>query len=288
VAVAVYRNVNAVTHFCYAEDGTVVANFDPIHAQDRWFFEQASPQVLALLDQAGITPRAGEDEDDFDFVEAMFALAEATGVRLDRASIAEQPLLCSSIRNPFSDFVGDLLSRGGDERTASLFLTLLDDRTQKERVLRLLNDWLQREQFSHLPKQIESLRTVVVRMLSALQSVQVTLALLNMLGAGNEEVRATASQVLKILLYFEQRQEQEGARERFLLLVAAPEPEIARQAALALGGLGDQRAVEPLLRLLPLDPDKREIIQLLGQLRASSAAEPLFSRLNPHNANIDV
>jgi hypothetical protein len=101
-AVSVFCNVNAHTRFCYAEDGTVVANFDPIDAQDSWFFEQASPQVLALLERAGITPSLGEDEDDydevFDFVGAMHALAEAAGAHLDRESIAEKPLLCSGIR----------------------------------------------------------------------------------------------------------------------------------------------------------------------------------------------
>ncbi|HEU5367120.1 MAG TPA: DUF6461 domain-containing protein [Ktedonobacterales bacterium] len=102
-AVAVYRNVNAVTWFYFAEDGTLLANFDPIHARDQWFWAQASPQVQALLEQAGITPRVAEDEEDdededyFNHVEDMHALAEAAGVRLDRASIADTPLLCSGI-----------------------------------------------------------------------------------------------------------------------------------------------------------------------------------------------
>ncbi|HEX6777734.1 MAG TPA: DUF6461 domain-containing protein [Ktedonobacterales bacterium] len=102
-AVSVYRNVNAVTNFCFAEDGTLVADFDPIHARDQWFWAQASPQVQALLYQAGITPKGSEeaedeeDDDYFDFVEAMHALAEAAGVLLDRTSIADAPLLCSGI-----------------------------------------------------------------------------------------------------------------------------------------------------------------------------------------------
>ncbi len=99
--VAVYRNVNAVTWFCLAEDGALLADFDPIHARDQWFWAQASPQVLALLEQAGITPGGAEeeddDEDDFNHVEDMHALAEAAGVRLDRPSIADTPLLCSGI-----------------------------------------------------------------------------------------------------------------------------------------------------------------------------------------------
>jgi hypothetical protein len=100
-AVSVFCNVNAVTRFCYAEDGVLVANFDPIEVRSQEFFRDASPQVLALLGQAGITRFIGEDEYDFDerfdFVGAMHALAEAVGVRLDRASIAEKPLLCAGI-----------------------------------------------------------------------------------------------------------------------------------------------------------------------------------------------
>lgn len=107
-AVSVFCNVNAVTRFCYAEDGTIIADFDPIHARDRWFFEQASPQVLALLEQVGITQVTEDEEEEFyeesfDFVEAMHALAEAVGVRLDRASIADTPLLFSGIRHAKSD-----------------------------------------------------------------------------------------------------------------------------------------------------------------------------------------
>jgi hypothetical protein len=101
VAVSVFRNVNAVTRFCYAEDGVIVANFDPIHARHKGFFADASPQVLALLERAGITPLIAEDEydydEDFDFVGAMHALAEAAGARMDRESIAEKPLLCAGI-----------------------------------------------------------------------------------------------------------------------------------------------------------------------------------------------
>lgn len=102
-AVSVFCNVNAVTHFYLAEDEIIVADFDPIHARDRWFFAQASPQVLALLEQVGITQITEDEEDEFyeesfDFVEAMHALAEAAGVRLDRASIADTPLLFSGIR----------------------------------------------------------------------------------------------------------------------------------------------------------------------------------------------
>lgn len=108
VAAAVFHNVNAVTRFCYAEDGTVSVNFDPIAPP----FEDASPQTMTLLRQAGITPKSAEGGD---FVGAMFALAEAAGVRFDRKAIEERPLLSSFIRNPFSDFVSDLLTQGGKE-----------------------------------------------------------------------------------------------------------------------------------------------------------------------------
>lgn len=100
-AVSVFCNVNAHTNFCYAEDGVIIADFDPIDVRDEGFFADASPPVLALLDRTDITPFIPEDEYDydegFDFVGAMHALAEAAGVRLDRESIAEKPLLCAGI-----------------------------------------------------------------------------------------------------------------------------------------------------------------------------------------------
>lgn len=100
VAVSVLCSINADTFFHYAEDTKIVAGFDPLNIS----FDDASPRVQALLRQAGITREMVEDEEnDYDFVGAMLALAEAVGARLDRASLTEKPLLTSFISNPTSN-----------------------------------------------------------------------------------------------------------------------------------------------------------------------------------------
>jgi HEAT repeat protein len=294
VAVAVFRNVNAVPRFCYAEDGTVSVNFDPIAPP----FEDASPQTMTLLRQAGITPKSAEGG-GFGFVGAMFALAEAAGVRFDRKAIEERPLLSSFIRNPFSDFVSHLLTQGGDEQTAKRLLALLDDKWQPwqtQNLIHILDSGRVILDGRHIldgryivrnKQQREHLDAVAVRVVRALHSVQIIFPLLVVLRKGNQELRSAVSEILKALIRFDQRHDQEGARERLLALVSAAEPEVARHAALALGTLGDQRAVEPLVRVLSLYPHEREIVHLLGQLRAHSAVEPLQSLLNPQDENID-
>ncbi len=293
VAVSVFRNINAVTRFCYAEDGTIIANFEPFFPL--YSEEVADPRLQALLRLAGIPEQRAED--DYDSVETMFALAEAAGVRLTEEAIAEQPLLCSIIRNPFADFVGDLLNRGADEQTTDRLLALLGTWEPRERFLGLLNAWQQgtllpRRRLQEKDEQPGYLYTVTERILSELQSVHIIPPLLKALTEGNERVRSAASQLLKILLYFDQTCEREGAQERYLQLTTAPDLEIALQASIALGKAGDQRAIEPLLRLLPLYqelryPGRREIIPLLGQLRASSALEPLLNMLDSRDDNDD-
>ncbi len=122
-AVSVFRNINALMNFGYAEDGTILAKFEPPPLE-----EDISPRVLTLLSQAGIPQHFDEDE-DYDAEEIMLLLAEAAGVRMDHASIAEKPLLTSVIKNPVSDFVADLLDHGADEQAADRLLALLRNRT---------------------------------------------------------------------------------------------------------------------------------------------------------------
>lgn len=304
VAVSVYRNVNAVTRFCYAANGTIVAHFDPIDPP----FEDASLRVQALLHQAGITREGVEEEDEedfYDFVEGMFALAEAAGVSLDRESLVEKPLLTSFIRNPLSDFVGDLLTRGGDERTASRLFALLDDKWgYASRLLHILKSGQQRERQPHIQDHrplMARLRTITDGVLRTLLSVQITPALLKALDGGDQDLRSAAIEVLKALICFDQVHDEEGARERLLTLAGSTESEVAWPAALALGTLGDQRAVGPLLRILEgyssLYADWQragmvyspagQAVQLLGQLRATSAIEPLLNLLDPQGGDID-
>ena len=302
VAVSVSCDVNAFTRFCCAEDGTIVADFDPIDPP----FEDASPRLQALLHQAGITQERGEgddEEDSSDFVEDMFALAEAAGVSLDRESLIEKPLLTSVICNPLSDFVGDLLTRGGDERTASRLVALLGDKGEyASRLLDILKSGQQRERQpdiqDHRPS-MERLRAMTDGVLRALLAVQITPALLNALDERDQDLRSAAIEVLKALIYFEQAHDEAQARERLLALADIRESEVAWLAALTLGKLGDQRAVVPLLRLLQrysslTDRQKAgmfyssadKALQLLGQLRATSAIEPLLNLLDPQGKNI--
>lgn len=293
VAVSVFRNVNAHARFSYVEDGRVLTSFDPVNPP---LPEEVSPRIAALLRQANIPYERFEDEDeddydfDYDFIGTMFALAEASGVRLDLEAIAERPLLSSFIRNPFSDFVGDLLTKGSDEQTVDRFLGLLNDWSYRDYLLRFLSLAPEPEEHWHpertqLP---EHLHTVATSVLDTLLSAQITRPVLKVLEEGEPAVRAAAAKVLKTLVQFDSTHDREEARERLLLLASAPEPEVALQATMALGKLGDQRAIKPLLHLLPLYPGRREIVQLLGQLKASSAVAPLFNMLDPNGKTIDV
>ena len=92
VAITVYESINATLRFCSAEDGVMIADLDPLDLP----FEEASPRVRALLDLAGVTPERAWSK-TYDPVEALFALAEASGVRLDQEMIAEKLLLTSRI-----------------------------------------------------------------------------------------------------------------------------------------------------------------------------------------------
>lgn len=304
VAVSVFRNVNAVARFCYVEDGITIANFDPIDPP----FEDASPRIRALLRRAGITRKRVEkenEEDYFDFVEGMFALAEAAGVSLDQESLTEKPLLTSFIRNPLSDFVGDLLTHGGDEQTASRLFALLGDKWRYARqLLQILKNGQQKERQPHIRDDrplIEHLSAMTDGILRALLSVQITPALLEALDGSDQDLRSAVIEVLQALICFDQIHDEEGARERLLVLANITESEVAWPATLALGNLGDQRAVVPLLRMLEeysslhtkwqragmVYSPVGKAVQILGQLRTTDAIEPLLNLLDPQGADID-
>lgn len=301
-AVSVFRNVNAVTCFCYAENEAILAHFDPIDPP----FEEASPQVQAWLRQAGVTRERGveDDENDYDFVEVMFALAEAAGVNLDRESLVEKPLLTSFLRNTLADFIGDLLARGGDEQTASRLLALLGERWDAHRFLHILKSGQQKERQPHIHDDrplMKRLRTITHEVLRALLDVHITPILLKALDENHQDMRSAVVEVLLALICYDQVHDEEGARERLLALTTCTEAEVAWPAALALGSLGDQRAVGPLVQILEgysslyttwhrsgmVYSPAGKAVQLLGQLRATSAIEPLFSLLDPQGTDID-
>lgn len=304
VAVSVFRNVNAVTRFCYVEDGITIADFDPIDPP----FEDESPRIQALLRKAGITQERIEEDNEegyYDFVEGMFALAEAAGVSLDQESLAEKPLLTSFIRNPLSDFVGDLLTHGGDEQTASRLFALLGDKWRYARqLLQILKSGQQKVRQPHIRDDrplMERRRTMTDGILRALLSVHITPALLEALDESDQDLRSAVIEVLQALVCYDQIHDEEGARERLLTLAHITESEVAWPATLALGNLGDRRAVVPLLRMLEeysslhakwqragmVYSPVGKAVQMLGQLRTTDAIEPLLNLLDPQGADID-
>lgn len=304
-AVSVFRNVNAVTRFCYAEDGTILANFDPIDPP----FAEAVPQVQAWLRQAGIRRARGaeddEEDDVYDFVEVMFVLAEAAGACLDLEALVEKPLLTSFISNTLSEFIGDLLARGGDEQTASRLLALLGDRWgYANRFLHILKSGQQQEREPHIRDNrplMQRLRSITNEVLKALLTVQIIPILLKELDEGNQNTRPAVIEVLLALICYDQMHDEEGVRERLLTLAGHTETEVSWPAALALGNLGDQHATGPLLRILEgysslyaawhragmVYSPAGKAVQLLGQLRAPSSIEPLFDLLDPQGIDID-
>ncbi|HLI69731.1 MAG TPA: DUF6461 domain-containing protein [Ktedonobacteraceae bacterium] len=297
VVVSVFRNVNAHTCFCYAEDGTIIANFDPLIPP----FDDPSPQVQKLLRQAGITPESVEDEEeDYDFVGAMFALAQAVGVRLERETLEGKPLLSAFLRNPVADFLGDLFTQGGDEQTVNRLLALLAYPSHRAHLFDLMSRWQQ-------PECPEAVAKRVDRVLEVLLPMQAGKALLEVLKEeqsvdspkwdamtatrrrwrqydGSRKMAVT--EMLKALIRFDQMHDRPGTRERLLTLATAPQPEVVRLAALALGTLGDQRAAGPLVRVLSFYPHEKEAVQLLGQMHAKEAIEPLLSLLDPQDEEI--
>lgn len=306
VAVSVFCNVNAVARFCYAEDGTIIAHFDPLDPP----FADPAPQLQTLLRQARITQK--EDAQDngetysYDFVAAMFALAEAAGVSLDQAALLERPLLTSYVRNPLSDFVDDVLARGGDEHTVDRLFALLADRWGH--APRLLHILKQGQRMGILPQRkdrrpllTERMRIISDGVLQALISSQAIPALLDALAGSASHLRQAAKDVLHALICFDRAHDQDAARARLLALTESAETEVAWPAALALGDLGDQRAVGPLLRILEQVPSLSALwqqagmvyspagkaAQLLGQLRATSAIEPLLNLLDPLGRDAD-
>ncbi len=268
--VSVFRNINAVTRFSYAEDGALLTSFEPFDLPS----EDTSPQVQELLRKAKATLESDEDgsydsEDEYyDSVEAMFALAEAAGVRFEATAMTERPLLTSFVRNPVSDFIGDVFVQGGDEQTVSRLLALLEEH------------WRQPAPYPLVAERIE-------RLLEILLSVQAIESLLNALREADQGRRAAVAEVLKALIRYDQTLNTEGTRERLLLLASASTPEVALQAAVALWSQGDQRAIEPLIHVLSLYPREKEVVRLLGQLHTGEAIEALLKLIDPQDREID-
>nr|BBH87393.1 hypothetical protein KTC_21440 [Thermosporothrix sp. COM3] len=258
-AVTVFYNINARAHFCYAENGDIIADFDPLTPPEE---QDLPPRARVLFHRAGITSEQIESE-EYDYVHAMFALAEAAGVSLDKAAIAERPLLYSYIKNPFSYFIDALQVSGGTEQAASLLPTIIRDQAYSGLLMAYLQDH---------NDEPETLRVLLAPSMRE--------ALLQILNGAHEEARTIASEILCMSIQVEQKRNTAEARDRLLSLTTVPEAKVARQAMLALGHLGDQRAVKPLLHLLSQRPDNdKEITQHLGQFHAQEAVKPFLTLL---------
>ena len=97
---------------------------------------------------------------------------------------------------------------------------------------------------------MQRLRAITDEVLRALFAVQITPVLLNALDKGNQDLRSAVIEMVLALIYYDQVHDEEGARERLLTLAEHTEIEVSWPAALALGSLGDQQMIEPLVQLL--------------------------------------
>ena len=93
--VSLFRNVNAVSRFCWAEDGKVRLGFEPLFPTSR---EGSDANGLAeLMQRVGFDLREGLDRDWEHHIEAAFALMEhVTGVRLTSEDLHSASYLCGT------------------------------------------------------------------------------------------------------------------------------------------------------------------------------------------------
>ncbi|WP_329034271.1 DUF6461 domain-containing protein [Streptomyces sp. NBC_00178] len=94
-----FRNVNAVDHFCWFEDGTTRLHFEPLFAHQR---DGSHPDgILTEMEGAGFDM---DETDECNFerhTEAAFALAERlTGVRLTPEVLASAEFTCGRVPDP--------------------------------------------------------------------------------------------------------------------------------------------------------------------------------------------
>ena len=94
-----FRNVNAVDHFYWIENGDIRLDFEPLFPADRG---GSDPDGLAdVMRQVGFDLRGDDDHDDELNTEAAFALAEyLTGVRLTPQLLGSATFLCGTTPAP--------------------------------------------------------------------------------------------------------------------------------------------------------------------------------------------
>jgi hypothetical protein len=91
--VSLYRNVNALTRFCWAEDGTVRLNFDLLFPARREGSD--ADGLVEAMRQVGFDLRDGLESDCGQYIEAAFALMEhVTGIRLTPEDLGSASYHC--------------------------------------------------------------------------------------------------------------------------------------------------------------------------------------------------
>ncbi|MEU8969921.1 DUF6461 domain-containing protein [Streptomyces monashensis] len=91
-----FRNVNAVDHFSWWQDGDLRLHFEPLFPTQR---DGSHPdELLKEMEQAGFDLNEGDDRDFRRHTEAAFALAErVTGVRLTPELFEELEFTCGLV-----------------------------------------------------------------------------------------------------------------------------------------------------------------------------------------------
>ncbi|WP_455353202.1 DUF6461 domain-containing protein [Streptomyces sp. SYSU K217416] len=88
-----FRNVNAVDHFCWYQDGTTRLHFEPLFA---YYRDGSHPdELLTEMRESGFDLNDADDRDYDGHTEAAFALAHRiTGIRLTPELFASAEFVC--------------------------------------------------------------------------------------------------------------------------------------------------------------------------------------------------
>jgi Family of unknown function (DUF6461)/Transposase domain (DUF772) len=93
--VSLFRNMNALTRFCWAEDGKVRLSFDLLFPT--WREGSDAHGLVDAMRQVGFDLRDGLDSDCEQYIEAAFALMEhVTGIRLTPEGLDSASYLCGT------------------------------------------------------------------------------------------------------------------------------------------------------------------------------------------------
>ncbi|WP_369206199.1 DUF6461 domain-containing protein [Streptomyces sp. PU-14G] len=94
-----FRNINAVDHFSWYEDGVTRLHFEPLFPRRR---DGSHPdELLTAMRESGFDLSEGDDASFDGHTEAAFALAERiTGVRLTPELFASAEFVCARVAEP--------------------------------------------------------------------------------------------------------------------------------------------------------------------------------------------